>query len=652
MRTLYIKKQLWPLLLSALTTLSYAGPATKHTISQQQQVLQHLDFEDKSDFENAQRGLIYRAPSLHIKHDDGRSVWDLDSYKAFITTDTPAPDSVNPSLWRMSQLNLLDGLYQVQDHIYQVRGYDLSNISFIRGKTGWIVFDVGTSKETAAAALALVKTHVADLPVKAVIYSHPHVDHFAGIKGIVNEQEVLDGQVAIIAPAGFMSHAINEGVITGNVMKRRATYMYGAFLPRDAEHSVGAGLGMTNPLGTLTLIAPTIDIQHSGEKRLVDGIEMEFQLTPGTEAPVEMNIYLPQFKAMWMAENTTHTMHNILSLRGTQVRDAKQWAYYINETIDLYGDHIDVVFQSHHWPVWNNKQINSYLRKQRDLYKFIHDRTVNLMNKGYTGKEIAEQIRLPASLDKFWSGRGYYGTLKHNARAVYQYYMGWYDGNPSNLDALAPVEEAKKYVEYIGRDQLIAKAKTDYQAGNYRWVATVVKHAVFANANDTEAKELLADAYEQLGYQAESGPWRSIYLQGALELRQGTPNIAIPNQTSTDILQAMDPGLIFDYLAVRLNADKAEDLELGIAFHFTDLDTTYTVFIENAVLNHSTKSNYPVSATLSLSQADFNAIQQQQLGWKEAIQTGRVHLDGDPRTLMTFSDLFEPVELWFNIVTP
>lgn len=652
MYTFTAKQSLVALFFCGLPIYIAAAPASQHTIRHHNQVLEHLPFADKTDFTDAQKGLIYREPALTIKHEDGRVVWDLSTYKAFITQEKEAPLTVNPSLWRMSQLNLLDGLYQVQDNIYQVRGYDLSNITFIRGQTGWIVFDVGTSKETAAAALDLIKTHIADLPIKAVIYSHPHVDHFAGIKGIVNEQDVLDGKVVIIAPAGFMAHAINEGVITGNVMKRRASYMYGAFLPRDAEHSVGSGLGMTNPLGTLTLISPTLNIQQSREKHTIDGVEMEFQLTPGTEAPVEMNIFLPQLKAMWMAENTTHTMHNILSLRGTQVRDAKLWAYYINETIDLYGPEIEVVFQSHHWPVWENERIDRYLRKQRDLYKFIHDRTVNLMNKGYTGKEIAEKIALPPSLDQFWSGRGYYGTLKHNARAVYQYYMGWYDGNPSSLDALPPEIEAKKYLDYIGRDQLLRKAKADYQQGNYRWVATVVKHAVYADDSDTEAKELLANAYEQLGYQAESGPWRSIYLQGALELRKGAPSIEPPKGTSSDILNAMDPGLIFDFLAVRLNAEKVQDLELGIAFHFTDLATTYTVFIENSVLNHSTKSRHPVSTTLHLNQTTFNDIQSQRLTWKEAIQSGQVKLEGDPKTLLTFGQLFEPFELWFNMVTP
>lgn len=625
--------------------------ATDHTINAQAQILKTLPFNDQQDFSDAQKGLIYREPSVIIKNED-RIVWELDSYKRFIKPDTVAPDTVNPSLWRMSQLNLYDGLYEVTKGIYQVRGYDLSNITFIRGETGWIVFDVGTSKETAAAAYQLIQEQIEYLPISAIIYSHPHVDHYAGVKGIVNESDVTAGKIQIIAPEGFMEHAINEGVISGNAMKRRATYMYGAFLPRDAKHSVGSGLGMTNPLGTMTLIPPTLSIKNTGESKNIDGIDMVFQLTPGTEAPVEMNIYLPQFKAMWMAENTTNTMHNVLSLRGTQVRDARQWAHYINETIDLYGPDIEVKFQSHHWPIWDNARVVDYLEKQRDLYKFIHDRTVNLMNKGYTGEEIAEQIKLPKSLEQLWSGRGYYGTLKHNSRAVYQYYMGWYDGNPSSLDVLAPTEAATKYLDYIGRDQLLAKAKEDYAQGNYRWVAMVVKHAVFANPNDTEAKQLLADAYTQLGYQTESGPWRSIYLQGALELRHGVPNLPPPASGSSDILQAMSPELIFDYLAVRLDSDKAQDLSLTIAFNFTDLDKKYTVSINHSVLNYSSKSLLEPEVTIHLSKEAFNQIQIKAMTWQEGVKRGQIKIEGNPKKLQEFASLFEHFDLWFNIVTP
>jgi alkyl sulfatase BDS1-like metallo-beta-lactamase superfamily hydrolase len=629
-----------------------AEPASQATQERHAQWMRTLPFHDTQDFKDANRGLIHREPSLIIKGERGNVVWDLDSYKRFITQDSIAPPTVHPGLWRMSQLNLLDGLYKVTEHIYQVRGYDLSNITFIRGNSGWIVFDVGTSTETAAAAFALIQKHVHSAPIKAVIYSHSHIDHYAGVKGIVDQSAVDAGEVEIIAPEGFFEHAISEGVIAGNAMKRRATYMYGAFLPRGPQHSVGSGLGMTNPLGTISLIAPTRSVSKTGETIVVDGVEMIMQLTPGTEAPVEMNTYLPQFKAMWMAENASNTMHNVLSLRGTQVRDARQWAHYINETMDLFGDRTEVKFQAHHWPVWGKERVRESLTKQRDLYKYIHDRTVNLMNKGYTGEEIAELIELPDSLRNHWPARGYYGTLKHNARAVYQYYMGWYDAHPSSLDVLPPVEAARKYVEYIGRDRLLERAQHDYDQGEYRWVAMVLKHAVFADPQDQQARQLLAAAYEQLGYQAESGPWRSIYLQGALELRHGAPDLPVPAGNNADMIAALTPEMIFDLMAVRLNEDKAKDKALAVAFRLTDLDRTYTVSIGNSVLNYSSGSGIPAQATVEITQSDFKLIQAKALDWKSALQSGRAKIIGSPQTLMEFAGLFEEPQLWFNIVTP
>lgn len=633
-------------------TQALAGSATLATQERHAEWMKALPFDDTQDFKDAQHGLIHRESSLQIKGVSGNVVWDLDSYKKFITPDSVAPATVHPGLWRMSQLNLLDGLYKVADNIYQVRGYDLSNITFVRGTTGWIVFDVGTSTETAAAAYALLQKYVQPAPIKAIIYSHSHIDHYAGAKGIIDQAAVDAGQVEVIAPEGFVEHAIREAMIAGNVMKRRATYMYGAFLPRGPEHSVGSGLGMTNPLGSVSLVAPTRSISKTGETLMLDGVEMVMQLTPGTEAPVEMNIYLPQFKAMWMAENTTNTMHNILSLRGTQVRDAREWANYINETIDLFGDHIEVKFQAHHWPLWGKERVQDYLVKQRDLYKYIHDRTVNLMNKGYTGEEIAELIELPESLRNDWATRGYYGTLKHNARAVYQYYMGWYDGNPSSLDVLPPVAAGKKYVEYIGRDRLLQKAQEDFDQGEYRWVATVLKHLVFADPKDTQARQLLANSYEQLGYQSESGPWRSIYLQGALELRQGTPDLPVPTNNADDMLAALTPEMMFDLMAVRLDGEKAKDKNLTVAFRFVDIDTTYTISIGHSVLNYSTRPGLPAQASIAISLADFKLIQAKMLDWKTAMQTGRAKLEGADLTFQEFVGLFEEPALWFNIVTP
>ncbi|MDG9950173.1 MBL fold metallo-hydrolase [Acinetobacter ursingii] len=632
----------------------YAKPATSTTQQVNNAVYNALPFNDKKDFEDAQRGLLLKPEHLTIKDEKtGKVVWDLESFKQYIKLENPAPPSVNPSLWRNAQLNVQYGLFEVKPGIYQVRGYDLANITFIRGKTGWIIFDVGSVSETAKAAYDLVTQKFGKLPIVAVMYSHPHVDHYGGVKGVINEADVKSGKVKLIAPDGFMEHAISEGVISGNAMSRRAIYMYGALLPRSVEGSVGAGLGLSNPGGTTTIIEPNILIKKTGEKLNIDGVEMVFQMTPGTEAPAEMNVYLPAFKAMWMAENTTATMHNILTLRGAQVRDALSWSKYINETLELYGKDIDVKFQSHHWPMWGTKNIDDYLEKQRDLYKYIHDQTVYLMNEGYTGEEIAEKIKLPPSLENFWEGRGYYGTLKHNSRAVYQRYMGWYDGNPSDLDVLPPEDAAKKYIEYMGGEQQVMnRAKNDFAKGEYRWLAMALKHVVFANPNNTEAKNLLADTYEQLGYQAESGPWRSVYLQGAYELRNGLPNKKISGTVSPDTIQGMQPDLLFDYWGVRLNAEKAQGKRLAVNFDFPDLKKNYTVTLSNSVLNYSTVPEKKVDATVTLNKTTLNAIQLKQATWQDKIKSGEIKINGNQQALVDLVGLIDDYPFWFNIVTP
>jgi alkyl sulfatase BDS1-like metallo-beta-lactamase superfamily hydrolase len=413
-------------------------PATEATKAANQAVIQSLHFNDKSDFEDAARGFVAKPDTLTIKDASGRVVWDMESYKAFIDDDKPAPDTVNPSLWRIAQLNMKYGLFKVTDRIYQVRGYDLSNITFVQGAKGWIVFDPLISPETAKAAYDLVTKTLGPRPITAVIYSHSHVDHYGGVRGVVSEADLKAKRVQILAPQDFTEHAISENVIAGNAMSRRAVFMFGALLPRNAQAGVGVGLGQTNSVGSPTLILPTREIKKTGEKVKIDGVEMVFQMTPGTEAPAEMNTYFPQYRAMWMAENATNTMHNILTLRGAQVRDPLRWAAYLDETIDLFGDKTDVKFQSHHWPMWGKEKVVEYLKKQRDLYKYTHDQSVNLLNHGYTGPELSNMIQMPDELGKFWPNRGYYGTLKHNSRAVYQRYMGWYDGNPSSLDALPP----------------------------------------------------------------------------------------------------------------------------------------------------------------------------------------------------------------------
>lgn len=655
-RRLVAVAALLPLLLVLHTPLSaqtQPKPATAATKAANERVLQSLPFSDQQEFEDAQRGFIARPEKLTIKSATGAPVWDLEEYKSYIGTDKPSPDTVNPSLWRNAQLGLIYGLFKVTDRIYQVRGYDLSVMTFIEGDTGWIIGDPLISAETAKAAFDLVSENLGKKPVIAVIYSHSHIDHYGGVRGIVDEADVKAGKVRIIAPEGFTEEAVSENVIAGNAMGRRAVYMYGALLPRSPVGGVSGGLGPTTSTGTATLIVPTETISRTGTKITIDGIDIEFQMTPGTEAPSEMNAFFPQFKAMWMAENATHTLHNILTLRGAKVRDALAWARYLQQTIDIFGPNIDVEFASHHWPMWGNARILDFLKKQRDLYKYIHDQSVRLMNEGYTGVEISNMIKLPKELDQAWPNRGYYGTVKHDSRAVYQRYMGFYDGNPTTLDELPPEEAAVKYVEYMGgAPAIIEKARADFDKGQYRWVAMALKNVVFADPTNKDGKELLADAYEQMGYQAESGPWRSVYLQGAYELRNGVQGSGEINPASPDTIKAMSPELLFDYLGVRLNGPKAEGKRIGLNINFTDLDQKYGLMVENGTLNYGPNLVQSPDATLTLSKATLNNIQMKATTIDDAIASGELKVEGNKAALSEFLGLLDTYPFWFNIVTP
>jgi len=648
-----------PLAAAAWLTAAFAQqgtpskPATEATKAANRAVQQYLNFGDRADFEDAQRGFVGKPDVVTIRNAKGDVVWDLESYKAYIGLDQPAPDTVNPSLWRNAQLNMIYGLIKVTDRIYQVRGYDLSVVSFVRGEKGWIVFDPLISAETAKAAYELVTKHLGKRPVVAVVYSHSHVDHYGGVRGIVDEKDVKAGKVQIIAPEHFSEHAISENVIAGNVMSRRAIYMYGAMLPRNAQGGVNGGLGQTTSTGTAGLILPNKTIRKTGETLTVDGVQMVFQMTPGTEAPAEMNTHFPQLKAMWMAENSTNTLHNVLTLRGAQVRDPQKWASYLNETIDKYGKNTEVKFQSHHWPMWGSERIVDYWKKHRDLYKYIHDQSVNLMNKGYTGIEISNMVKLPPELDKAWYNRGYYGSVKHNTRAVYQRYMGFYDANPSTLDQLPPEEAAKKYVEYMGgAAAVLKKAKADFDKGEYRWVAEALKHVVFADPDDKEGKELLADTYEQMGYQAESGPWRSVYLQGAFELRNGVPKAGGINTASPDTIKAMPPEMTFDYFAVRLNGEKAAGKKIALNIVFTDLKRNYSLVVENGVLNHARRHVAKPDATLTLSKGTLDRIQLGEMKPEQAVSSGELKLSGSREAFTEFVGMLDTFPFWFNIVTP
>lgn len=651
-----MKVALTALLLAACTAAfaqTASKPATEATRRANLALAQQLNFADRQDFEDAKRGLIARPATLTIKGASGNVVWDMEQYKAFIGDDKPAPDTVNPSLWRNAQLNMQYGLFEVVPGVYQVRGYDLSNVTFVRGKTGWIVGDPISNLETAKAAYELVTQHLGKRPVVAVIYTHTHGDHYGGVRGLVDEKDVKAGKVKIIAPEHFTEEAASENVIGGYAMGRRGTYMYGPFLPRDPRGGVNGGLGQTIPNGTVGMLPPNDTIRKTGDKRTIDGVEMVFQMTPGTEAPAEMNVFFPQFKAMWMAENATHTLHNLLTLRGAQVRNGLVWAKFLNETIEMFGPRIEAEFASHHWPMWGNARILEFLGKQRDLYKFIHDQSVNLMNKGYVGTEIADMIKLPPELERPWYNRGYYGTVKHNSRAVYQRYMGWYDGNPSTLDQLPPEPAARKYVEYMGgAAAVLQKAKADFDKGEYRWIAEALKHVVFADPGNREAKELLADTYEQLGYQAESGPWRSIYLMGALELRAGVPKLPALDLYGPDLLAAMPPELVFDYWGVRLNHEKAAGKKLVVGFDLTDLKRQYTLSLANGVLTQSARRAAAPDARLVLTKAAFDRLQNNQTTLDQAIQQGQIRVEGRREAATELLGMLDDFPFWFDIVTP
>lgn len=534
-------------------------PATQYTVDANQQVYALLDFSDTAEFDNATKGLIAAPDSLDIYDENGKLVWSQTAY-AFLDND--ASDTSNPSLWRNAQLNHVFGLFEVTDGIYQVRGYDMTNITFIKGQSGWIIVDPLMSTECSAATFALVREKLGDYPVTAIIYSHPHVDHFGGVKGVVDEKDVLSGVIPVLAPEGFEQHAISENIYAGNAMGRRASYQYGTLLEAGDTGSLAIGIGMGQSRGTTSYISPTLEITHTGETHTIDGIEFEFQMTPGTEAPAEMNFWIDEKKALWMAENCTGTLHNLYTLRGAQVRDGNAWAEYIMEALALYGDRAEVVFQSHNWPHWGNSVIREYMTDTAAVYKYINDQTLLYINQGYTETEIANMIRLPEALEKVWYTRQYYGTVSHNSKAVYEKYMGWYDGNPIHLAELTPSEYAQKLVAYLGdTDAVMAMAKADFENGEYQWVAQITNTLVYADPGNTDARYLCADALEQLGYQAESGPWRNAYLCAAQELRSGT-NVdpATRSSGSQDAIAHMTPEMILDYLGILVDTTKLPEL--------------------------------------------------------------------------------------------
>lgn len=611
-----------------------------------------FDWEDSRDHERASRGFMTRLEDPVIRDEHGRAVWDLKQY-AFLEEEA-APETVHPSLWRQARLNMAHGLFKVTDRIYQVRGHDLSVISFIDGDSGWIVVDPLISAETAKASLELLLGHVERKPVRAVVYTHSHVDHFGGVKGVVSEDDVRSGDVRIIAPEGFLEAAVSENVIAGEAMGRRASYMYGSLLPRGPRGQVDAALGKTTSSGTVTLIEPTDYIAETGHRTTVDGIDFVFQVTPGTEAPAEMNFFFPQMSALCMAENCSHNLHNLLTLRGAQVRDARAWAHYLGEAIELFGGRSDLVFTSHHWPVWGREELVRYMSRQRDMYRYLHDQTVRLMNRGFTGIEIAEMLELPPALNREWYNRGYYGSVSHNVKAIYQRYMGWFDGNPASLHPLPPVEAGGKYVEFMGgAEALLSKAREAFDKGDYRWVAQVVNHLVFADPENEEARHLQADALEQLGYRSENATWRNFYLTGALELRDGV----VPKQgqadAGSDLVKSLSPEMVFDFLSVHVDAQKASGKCVTVNVDFTDTGRQFVLTLENCVLNHVEKS--PVDDAQVTLKLSFDALREALAGgggMEAGLSSGEITVEGDGAKLGELFSVIDKPGSWFNIVTP
>ncbi|MCX5227172.1 alkyl/aryl-sulfatase [Streptomyces sp. NBC_00233] len=601
-----------------------------------------LPFEDTRDFENADRGFIGALVPAVVKDADGRTVWDNDAY-GFLKDE--CPDTANPSLWRQAQLASKQGLYEVTEGIYQVRGLDLSNMTLVEGERGVIVIDPLISAETAAAALALYREHRGDRPVTGLIYTHSHGDHFGGARGVLPRG--TEKGVPILAPAGFLEHAVSENVYAGNAMTRRAVFMYGDRLPKAPDGQIGAGLGMTTSTGTITLIPPTVDITGTGQEETVDGVRIVFQLTPGTEAPAEMNFLFPDRRALCLAENATHNMHNILTLRGAVVRDSRIWSRYLDEAIDLFDGRYDVAFASHHWPTWGHDNVVTFLSEQRDLYAYMHDQTLRMLNDGLTGPEIAEELRLPPALENSWHARGYYGSLSHNTKAIYQRYLGWFDGNAAHLWEHPPVEIAKRYVDAMGGpEQTLAKARGYADAGDLRFAATLLNHLVFADPGDTDAKQTLAGVYDKLGHGAESGPWRNFYLTSAMELRHGE-NVALLDAANPEMAVALTTEMLLDSVAIRIDGPRAWDETLTVDLVLTDKGRRHRLTLHNGALTHRvvTEPRSPAGLTLTLTEPQL-------LGVLAGKGLDGITTTGDPALLARLFSYVTKPDPGFPIVTP
>ncbi|MBU3064193.1 MBL fold metallo-hydrolase [Nocardia sp. NEAU-G5] len=633
-----------------------AKPATDATRAAQLDFIAGLPLDDRRDLDDSVRGFVGTLDPPVITFPDGSPLMDLDGH-AFVT-DTDAPDTVNPSLWRHALVNKPHGLFRVMDGVYQLRGLDISNMTIIEGDTGLIVIDPLTYIETAKAGMDLYFRHRPPRPVRAVIYTHSHADHYGGVKGVVDEADVLAGRVVVIAPEGFLKEAVAENVYAGNAMSRRAIYMYGMVLARGPRGQVNAGLGNGLPHGgTSSLIAPTDTVTDTGEKRTVDGVDMVFQMAPGTEAPSEFLIHFPGRRLLCSAEDATHTMHNLYTLRGAQVRDAATWWKVLDEAIEMFGADTDVVIAQHQWPRWGAPDVVAFLEQQRDLYKYLHDQSLRLANQGYTMSEIAERIELPPGLAGQWHCRGYYGSARHNSKAVYQRYLGWYDSHPAHLDPLPPERSAPKYVEYMGgADAVLKRARTAYESGEYRWVAEVLTHVVFADPGNADARTLQADALEQLGYQTENGPWRNEYLMGAMELRHGVRDLGAIQLAGPDVLDAMTLEMLLDYLGIRLDGPAAWHRTGRFNWFFAEIEGTteqFAVRLSNATLVYTAGKLLPdPDAAVHWKRSAFQNVIVGASTLDREIAAGSVRVEGDRAALTGLFELLDTFPFWFPIVTP
>jgi alkyl sulfatase BDS1-like metallo-beta-lactamase superfamily hydrolase len=610
-----------------------------------------LPFFDTQDFDDAARGFLGSRDHALITSEAGRTVWSLEPY-GFLG-DAAAPSTVDPSLWRQSRLNMNHGLFEVVPGVYQVRGFDIANMTLIEGERGVIVVDTLTSIEGARAAIELYFEHRGKRPVTGVIFTHTHTDHWGGARGVIDDAMLANG-VQIIAPDLFMEHAVSENIIAGPAMLRRAQYQFGPFLKKGPRGQVDCGLGKSMAAGSVALLRPTDLIKATGDTRTIDGIEFEFQMAPNSEAPAEMHFFIPRYKLLNLAENCTHNFHNLLPFRGADVRDALAWSKYLGEALQLWGGKAEAMCGQHHWPVWGTARVDSMIRQQRDLYKFAHDQTLRLLNHGLTPTEIAETIRLPKSLDGAWHGRGYYGHIRHNVKAIYQKYLGWYDANPANLDPLPPVEAGKKYVDYMGgAEAILARATKDFDNGEFRFIAQALSHLVFAEPDNTAARALLADTFEQLGYLSESSTWRNAYLFGAQELREGVPKAPARPPMPRETVAALRTGQLWDMLGVRLNGPKAEGKTIVLNWNFSDTGETFVLTLENSALTYAEGSQAPdADASFTLPRTLLDEVIAKKATFPEAMAAGNISFTGNPVKLGELMALMDEFPRMFEIVEP